>query len=104
MFESGQFIMQGAVEGVESMSEEFKMSLTGATDGLLGGAPLTPAFAGGINTIASGTTPPQVTLKFGRDSVRSDRDIEDITDAVERLLAERAEGNMSVGTTFGDEI
>ena len=104
MFESGQFIMQGAVEGIESMSEEFKMSLVGATDGLLGGGmPLTPAFAGGgINALAGGGTP-QITLKFGRDSVRSDKDIEDITDAVERLLAERAEGNMGVGT-FGDEI
>jgi hypothetical protein len=104
MFESGQLIMQGAVEGIDSMSEDFKMSLVGATDGLLGGAPLTPAFAGGINSVVGGATPPQITLKFGRDSVRSDRDIEDITDAVERLLAERAEGNMSVGTTFGDEI
>jgi len=110
MFESGQFIMQGAVEGIESMSEEFKMSFVGATSGLLGGMggmgsmPLTPAFAGGINTVTSGATPPQITLKFGRDSVRSDRDIEDITDAVERVLAERAEGNMGVGISFGDEL
>ena len=106
MFESGQFIMQGAVEGIESMSEDFKMSLAGATDGLLGGGgmPLTPAFADGINTVTGGTTPPQITLQFGRDSVRSDGDIEDITDAVERLLAERAEGNMGVGIAFGDEL
>ncbi|MCK4814151.1 hypothetical protein KA005_00150 [bacterium] len=103
MFESGQFIMQGAVEGIESMSEEFKMSFAGATGGLLGGTPLTPAFATGINALAGGETS-QITLQFGRDSVRSDRDIEDITDAVERLLAERAEGNMGVGMTFGDEV
>ena len=100
MFESGQFIMQGAVEGIESMSDDFKATLGLSTEGLIGEEAVNlGGIPSSINT-ASGLGGAQITLQFGKDSVRSDQDIDDIADAVERVLAGRAEGNMSVGTAF----
>jgi len=98
MFKSGQFIMQGAVEGIESMGEEFKMSLTASTDGMLGEG-ISGGVPSSINNV-SGLGGTEINLHFGKDSVRSDSDIDDIADAVERVLSGRAEGNMSVGTAY----
>jgi len=113
MFESGKFIVRGAVEGIESMSEEFKLALGASTGGLFGeagGLDLEPAFDFGgaipqsVNAVTGDGSNPSITLQFGKDSVRSDQDIEDIAEAVERVLAQRAEGNMSVGMAFGEEL
>lgn len=110
----GVWLMEGLIKGItitgtqleESLSTVLgkglettqALALQGAAVGGGGGlAGATPAFEGGGET-------GNITLKFGKDSVRSDKDIEEIADSVERVLSRRAEGNMDVAAGFGEDF
>jgi TP901 family phage tail tape measure protein len=108
----GEWMMEGLAQGITGASEMLQNAI-GDTMGL--GLETTQQFAlqtAGAAPAPLGTPPAafgeaggnQITLQFGTDSVRSDRDIEDIADAVERVLAARSEGNISVGAAFGEEL
>jgi TP901 family phage tail tape measure protein len=95
----------GMIVGIEQTGADLgaAMQTTLATD-LLGSIPagltgpvMAPAAAGagGVGSI---------TLQFGRDSVRSDRDIDEIVERVKGVLASDAEDAMSMGTPFGGDL
>ena len=104
----GMWMMEGMAEGITGASGMLQgaletnlgLGLETAQNFALAGA----GFPIGASPVIGGGGGGNVILQFGRDSVRSDEDIEEITDAVERLLSRRAEENISVGSVFGGDV
>lgn len=102
--EIGISTMMGMALGIEQTGMELNNAVTSTIDSnVLGALPVGfqgPALApaGGVGGAGG------INLHFGRDSVRSDRDIDEIVERVKMVLASDAEDSMSLGTPFGGDI
>jgi TP901 family phage tail tape measure protein len=96
MFKSGVDIVQGAVLGIESM----KGAISGALDTALGPMnPLNAPSAAGLagNTVGGSTY--QINVEVG--SVRDDRDLQRIADAVVKAIEQKSTNAMRLGQMYG---
>jgi TP901 family phage tail tape measure protein len=104
MMESGRFIMEGVVVGMQSMEGEIVNTMTGVAELGMGTMPMSSPMApigGALPATAPSNNKMNVEINFGRDSVRNEDDIRRITEEVERILQQRAQGSMSMGDSFG---
>jgi len=108
MMDVGVNFVEGMVLGIDSMGQSLADQVGNTlTEGMMGGASMFSPPSLGIGSPlapdAEGGEQQQIVMHFGKDSVRSDRDIEEIASQVERVLQRRVEGTMGVGGGFQQE-